>query len=110
MKYFNRPVQCEIFRSDYDSQLNVFYGENNFMLFPTKQEAEKYKETTKKPCGWVNVRRLAGWKKDKASYYHYAVIPIVNAFGSGMFGGSFAWASGSGFPWDGPIPIHDRYE
>lgn len=94
-------LNCDIFRGNYDSKLNAFYGETNVTTVNSEIEAEKFKD---KNCVIVEGKWVGG------DYELYA-YPIINGkIKKGMFGGQFIYTSDSRLPDSKPIRLMDRFE
>jgi hypothetical protein len=89
-----------IYRSDYDSTLNVFHGKRWLTLINVEGPFEP---TADAPAAEVTRGPLGD----------HIIIPaddMLEGVIGPMFGGTFAYSSDGRFPYGAPIRIHDRFE
>jgi hypothetical protein len=95
-----KGLVCDIFKSDYNSDLNVIASKCNSVTLVGEGIPEIFNASDDAPA--------VTWKKI-ANTQHIAAVPEGETKWV-MFGGTFIYTSDSRFPAEYPIPLHDRIE
>lgn len=66
---------------------------------------EIFDETSERPAVWIEWRKLFGDGK-----LYPCARPAELGERQGMMGGAYIYTMDSRFPWDYPVPLHDRIE
>lgn len=97
MEKQNKGLMVSIYRDTYDCAINKLYGKKNAILLI--EDCKVFTEDKNTPAIKIIKRFING-----RDYFH--AEPAEKGFYA--FGGSFLYTSDSRFPFDYPLPLHDR--
>ena len=105
-------LSVDIFRSSYDSEINILHGHNSAILVWDEDLNEVPDEINGQKVLIVTTRMVPSKENMLDKVPHYSVRPLKESEEGKwlMFGGTYVKTTDSRFPFDYPLPLHDRYE
>lgn len=105
-------LSVNIFRSDYDCDINILHGHSSAILVWDEDLSELEPEINGQKVLIVATRMIPSKENMLDRVPHYSVRPLKESNEGKwlMFGGTYVSTSDSRFPSDYPLPLHDRFE